>query len=178
VQQALAQFERAMISSRSRWDTAYAQVFTPAGNRNINVDLPGFSDEENRGRALFMGGTGPGVTCATCHVPPTFALDANARGIGLDAGETTVFKAPSLKNVGLGGAFMHDGRFATLEQVLDHYDNGIRLGPALDDRLRIPGGGPRRFNFSGSDKAALAAFLRTLTDFDLINDRRFSSPFR
>jgi cytochrome c peroxidase len=178
MQQALAQFERAMVSTSSRWDTGYAQVFTPGGNRNINVDLPGFSPEENRGRALFMGGAGAAIPCAACHAPPTFALDANARGIGLDAGETTVFKAPSLKNVALTGPYMHDGRFATLDQVLNHYDNGIRVGPALDDRLRNGNGGVRSFNLPGPDRAAIIAFLRTLTDTSLTSDPRFSSPFR
>ena len=178
VQQALAQFERAMISSASRWDFAYAQVFTPGGDRNLNVDLPGFSAQENRGRALFMGGAGAGVTCAACHVPPTFALDASAGGIGLDAGESTVFKAPSLKNVARGGPFMHDGRFAALEQVMDHYDSGIRAGPALDNRLRNGNGGVRAFNLSNADRAALVAFLRTLDDPNLTNDPRFSNPFR
>lgn len=178
LQQALAQFERAMVSSSSRWDSAYAQVFSPGGNRNINVDLPGFSPDENRGRALFMGGAGAALTCAACHVPPTFALDANARGIGLDAGETTVFKAPSLKNVALTGPYMHDGRFATLDQVLDHYDNGIRVGPALDNRLRNGNGGVRGFNLSGADKTALAAFLRTLNDTSLTASALFSNPFR
>lgn len=58
---ALAQFKRAMISSGSRWDTAYGQVFNPAApNRNLNANLPGFSDPENRGRHLFMSGPGAG----------------------------------------------------------------------------------------------------------------------
>lgn len=178
IQQALAQFERAMISSSSRWDTAYAQVFTSSGDRNINVDLPGFSAEENRGRALFMGGAGANVACAACHVPPTFSLDANARGIGLDAGEGTVFKAPSLKNVALNGPYMHDGRFATLDQVLQHYNNGIRPGPALDARLLNRNGNPRGFNLNGADRAAIIAFLRTLNDTSLTTDPRFSNPFR
>jgi cytochrome c peroxidase len=173
IQQALAQFERAMISVGSRWDTAYAQVFTPGGDRSLNVDLPGFTPQENRGRAIFMGGTGIGVTCSTCHVPPTFALAADAGGIGLDAGETRVFKAPSLKNAGRG-PYMHDGRFATLEDVMNHYDRGIQPGPALDNRLRNRNG----FNLPPPDRAALVAFLRTLDDFSLNADPRFSNPFR
>jgi cytochrome c peroxidase len=178
IQQALAQFERAMVSTSSRWDTAYAQVFTSSGDRNINVDLPGFSAEENRGRALFMGGAGANIACAACHVPPTFSLDANARGIGLDAGETTVFKAPSLKNVALTGPYMHDGRFASLDQVLQHYDNGIRPGPALDPRLVGRNGNVRSFNLNGADRSAIIAFLRTLNDTSLTTDPRFSNPFR
>ena len=125
-----------------------------------------------------MGGAGAALSCSACHVPPTFALDANARGIGLDAGESTVFKAPSLKNVGITGPYMHDGRFATLDQVLQHYDNGIRVGPALDDRLRNGNGGVRPFNLSGADRSALSAFLRTLSDSTLTTDPRFSTPFR
>ena len=83
-----------------------------------------------------------------------------------------------LKNVALSGAFMHDGRFTTLEQVVAHYDRGVQDGPALDDRLRTPQGQPRRLNLSADDQAALVAFLRTLADPALTTDARFSSPFR
>lgn len=179
MQMALAQFERAMISADSRWDRAYAQVFSAnAPNRNLDVTLPGFTAEENRGRHLFMGNRGAGgLECAECHEPPTFALVRNSGSNGLDAGESVRFKAPSLKNVGLATAFMHDGRFSTLEQVIDHYDSGIQAGPALDNRLQA-NNGPRRLNLSAADKAALVAFLRTLTDTNLTTDPRFSNPFR
>lgn len=179
IQQALAQFVRAMISSSSRWDTGYAQVFSAtAPNRALNVDLPNFSRQENRGRELFMtrvaqGGAG----CSSCHLPPTFALAADARSNGLDAGETRLFKAPSLRNVGLTGPYMHDGRFATLAEVVDFYDHGVQEGPALDNRLR-QGRGPQRLNLGAADRAALVAFLMTLTDRALTTDARFSDPFR
>jgi cytochrome c peroxidase len=75
-----------------------------------------------------------GAGCASCHLPPTFALAADARSNGLDAGETRLFKAPSLRGVGLTGPYMHDGRFATLEEVVDFYASGVRDGPALDPR--------------------------------------------
>jgi len=178
--QALAQFERAMISSNSRWDTAYAQVFNAAApNRNLNVTLPGFSDQENRGRQLFMTGQNAGgAGCSACHLPPSFALAANSQSNGLDAGETRVFKSPSLKNVGLSRAFMHDGRFATLDAVVEFYNSGIQAGPALDNRLRGPGGAPQRLNLSTADKAALVAFMQTFNDPNFVADRRFASPFR
>lgn len=180
VQFALAQFQRAMVSSSSRWDTAYATVFNAgAQNRNLNVDLPGFTTEENRGRQLFMTGPGNGgAGCSACHSPPTFALNANSDSNGLDAGEAILFKSPSLKNVAQSVAFMHDGRFATLDQVVEHYNSGVQNGPALDNRLRGPGGTPQRLNLSVADKAALVAFMRTLTDTSLNTDPRFSSPFR
>ncbi len=179
IQQALAQFVRAMISSSSKWDIGYAQVFSPtAPNRALDVDLPNFTRQENRGRHLFMTRVGQGgAGCSSCHIPPTFALAADARSNGLDAGETRLFKAPSLRNVGLTGPYMHDGRFATLEEVVDFYDHGIQDGPALDPRLRQDGR-PQHLNLSGDDRAALVAFLMTLTDAALTTDARFSDPFR
>ena len=179
IQQALAQFERAMISSSSKWDTAYAQVFNPnANNRGLGTTLPGFTTQEDRGRQLFI--TGPnagGAGCGACHQPPTFALVANSRSNGLDAGETIVFKAPSLKNVGLSKAFMHDGRFASLAEVVEHYNSGIKMGDALDNRL-APNGVPLRLNLTSDDKAALVAFMNTLTDTSLTTDAKFSDPFK
>lgn len=180
LQRALANFERAMISSASRWDTAYAQVFSAAApNRGLDTPLPGFSAVEERGHQLFM--TPPangGAGCAACHVPPTFALAANSQSNGLDAGETRIFKSPSLKNIGLSKFFMHDGRFSTLAEVIEFYDNGVQAGPALDNRLTGANGTPRRLNLSPADKAALEAFLLTLTDTNLTSDPRFSNPFR
>ena len=179
MQQALAQFVRAMVSHDSRWDAGYAQVFSPtAPNRALDVDLANFTAEENRGRHLFMtdvrqGGAG----CAACHRPPTFALAADARSNGLDAGETRLFKAPSLRSVGLTGPYMHDGHFATLEEVVDFYASGVRDGPALDPRLR-EGREPRRLDLDAGDRAALVAFLKTLDDPVLTTDPRFSDLFR
>ena len=113
-----------------------------------------------------------------CHVPPTFALTANSRSNGLDAGETRIFKSPSLKGVAVTGPYMHDGRLATLEAVVEHYSSGVQDGPALDIRLRGPGGTPLHLQLSGADKAALVAFMRTLTDNTLSADSRFSDPFK
>jgi cytochrome c peroxidase len=179
MQQALAQFVRAMVAYGSRWDFGYARVFAPtAPNRVLDVALPNFTPQENRGRHLFMAKVAQGgAGCAACHMPPTFALAADARSNGLDTGETRLFKAPSLRNVGLTGPYMHDGRFATLAEVIDFYDHGIQNGPALDPRLRH-GPRPQRLNLSASDRAALVAFLTTLNDTALTTDPRFSNPFR
>ena len=179
IQQALAQFVRAMVSSSSRWDTGYAQVFAPdAPNRALDVDLPNFTSQENRGRQLFMTAVAQGgAGCSSCHLPPTFALAADARSNGLDPGETRLFKAPSLRSVGLTGPYMHDGRFATLAEVVEFYDHGIQPGPALDSRLR-QGSAPQRLNLRAEDRAALVAFLMTLTDHAFTTDARFGDPFR
>jgi cytochrome c peroxidase len=182
VQRALAQYVRSIVSTTSRWDLAAAPVFTannPQGS--LNGPFPTLTPEENQGKQLFQGSG-----CASCHVPPSFSLNANSRSNGLDAGETRVFRSPSLKQVGRSGRFMHDGRFATLEQVIDFYNEGIQAGPALDNRLMAPplvpngppSGIPRRFGFTAAQKAVLVAFLRTLTDEPLAADPRFSDPFR
>jgi cytochrome c peroxidase len=179
IQGALAQFVRAMVSSSSRWDSGYARVFSPAApDRALNVNLPNFTAQENRGLRLFMSPVAQGgAGCSSCHLPPTFALAENAHSNGLDAGETRLFKAPSLRNVGLTGPYMHDGRFETLAQVVDFYDHGIQDGPALDDRLR-QNGRPQRMHLDAADRAALVAFLDTLTDRKLTTDPRFGNPFR
>lgn len=175
IQRALAQFERAMVSAGSRWDTGYATTFNAAlPDRGLNAPVPGLSAEENRGRALFMAGVGAGgAGCAGCHQPPTFALSANSRSNGLDAGETVVFKSPSLKNVGLGSAFMHDGRFSTLAQVVEHYSSGIKAGPARDNRLTVGG-----LNLTVTEKSDLVAFLNTLNDTAFLADAKFATPFK
>ncbi len=185
IQNALAQFQRSMISADSQWDRAYAVVYSSNGSTNSppNFDrslagnnIPAadrFTASQERGRALFiLGPNNGGKGCAGCHQPPTFALDPNSRSNGLDLGETRIFKSPSLKNVALSGRFMHDGRFSTLEQVLAHYATGIQAGTARDNRLPIGGIG-----MTPQEQADIVAFLQTLTDTTLNADTRFSSPF-
>ncbi len=89
-----------------------------------------------------------------------------------DSGRSTVtgkasdqgkFMVPSLRNVALTAPYMHDGRFTTLEEVIDHYDHGLKSSATLDPNLakHIPQGGLR---LSPEDKSALVAFLKALTD--------------
>jgi cytochrome c peroxidase len=180
IQQALAQFIRSMISSGSKFDQGFAQVFAPgAPGAGVQNPFPNFTAQENTGKNLFLlpppqGGAG----CAGCHTPPTFALAANSLSNGLNAGETVIFKSPSLKNIGIGGPYMHDGRFATLEQVVEHYNSGIQNAPSLDNRLRTPNGQPLRLNLNADQKAALVAFLKTLDDPTLSADPKFATPFK
>jgi cytochrome c peroxidase len=180
IQGALAQYMRGMVSVNSRWDTAYAQVYDPAlAGKGLDKPAPGLTEQEDRGRHLFMAlPSSGGLACAGCHVPPTFALRATSGSNGLDASETTVFKSPSLKNVGKSATFMHDGRFSTLEEVVEHYASGVKDGPALDARLKGPDGLPRLRTITPEDKAALVSFLKTLSDPVLASDTRFTDPFR
>jgi cytochrome c peroxidase len=123
--------------------------------------------------AVAQGGAG----CSSCHLPPTFALAADSRSNGLDAGETRLFKAPSLRSVGLTGLTCTTAGSRRWRRWSTFYDHGIQDGPALDPRLR-QAHGPQRLNLSAADRAALVAFLMTLTDTALIADARFSDPFR
>jgi cytochrome c peroxidase len=73
---------------------------------------------------------------------------------------------------------MHDGRFKTLEEVVEHYSTGVKNHPNLSPELRTPNGTPLNPNFSPAQKAALVAFLHTLSDDALGNDPRFRNPFK
>jgi cytochrome c peroxidase len=187
---ALAQFVRSLLSYRSKYDAGAATV------RSRTEDFPNFTREENRGRALFV------QRCANCHMPAqqdAVFSDPNTQNNGLDAdlkvadlgvADATFdknraghFKSPSLRNVEHTGPYMHDGRLATLEDVIEHYSGGIKSHPNLDGRLRnlpgAPGGGrqTRGFQFSTGEKAALLAFLKTLSDPAFLADPKFADPF-
>lgn len=194
---ALAQFVRSAVSYRTPWDEGIAATGDPT------VDFPNYSAQQDRGKAVFFG---PG-RCAACHLaqpgpppvpgaplsntaifmltgPANNGLDADLvgsdNGVGDVVGDAElngVFKSPSLRNIELTGPYMHDGRFETLREVIDHYDGGVQEHPNLDPRLRGPGGEPQRLNLDDADKDALEAFLRTLTDEALLHDPRFADPF-
>jgi len=170
IARALAQFVRAMVSYRAKFDTAFV-----AGAPNFAAT---FTPAELQGQQIFTGR----ARCAQCHTSIAHAGDG-IRNNGLDA--TTVdagagnarFKVPSLRNIAVRAPYMHDGRFATLREVIDFYDNGVQPHPNLDARLQGPGGVPLRLNLTPAEKDALEAFLRTLTDDALLTDVKFSDPF-
>ena len=102
-------------------------------------------------------------------------LDATITDVGAGGG---TFKVPSLRNVAVRGRYMHDGRFTSLDQVVAFYDSGVQPNPGLDPRLvGGRGGQPQRLNLTAAERAALVAFLGTLTDQTFLNDVRFASPF-
>lgn len=178
---ALSQFVRSMVSYQSKFDEGLAQTNNP------RRPFSNFTNSENRGKQLFFS---PETNCAQCHTTAAFIGD-NARNNGLDniltdlgVGETTnrtndygSFKVPSLRNIEVTAPFMHDGRFTTLEQVIEHYNSGVQNNQYLDNRLR-QGNRARRLNLSMSDKTALKDFLLTLTDRTFLSDEKFSSPFK
>ena len=178
VANALAQFLRALVSYQSKYDDGLARV------NSVREDFPNFTPQENRGKSLFVR------DCATCHLPQGqtahFVMD-RPRNNGLDAdfkrtdgglGDVTLnttevglFKSPSLRNVEFTAPYMHDGRFSTLEAVIDHYNQGVKSHPNLDGRMR------RGLNLSNAEKSALVAFLKTLSDQKFLTDPKFSNPF-
>lgn len=177
---ALAQFTRAMVSYQSKYDLAFALA-----RREQGVDFSRvLTADENAGRLLFeqtpqQGGVG----CAGCHRGVAQIAD-EAHNIGLDltaidegAGEGR-FKVPSLRNIAVSAPYMHDGRFATLAEVIEHYNSGIQDHPNLDPALRTSNNGqPVRFNMTELEKRQLEAFLHTLTDNLFLTSELFSNPF-
>jgi cytochrome c peroxidase len=132
--------------------------------------------------------------CRSCHGggPSGYSGNDEFRDIGLDsrpqdggqgaitgnASDIGKFKVPNLRNVALTAPYMHDGRFTTLEQVVAHYSDSIKSSANLAPELRDQYGNAKSFNISDSDKAAIVAFLKTLTDYKTTTDDKFSSPFK
>ena len=183
---ALAQFVRSMVSYTSRYDAGRALV------ADRSQPFPNFTDDENAGKRLFvmpppLGGFG----CFFCHEGEAF-IGIEATSNGLDAvsedrgyGGVTelpqheaMFKVPSLRNVELRGPFMHDGRFATLEEVIEHYSNGVEPNPNLGLPFGVRNGQViAQLNMSAAERRQLLAFLRTLTDKRMLDDPKFADPF-
>lgn len=186
---ALSQFIRSMVSSQSRYDTGRAQV------ANRQMPFPNFTAEENQGKALFMkpvneGGAG----CFQCHATEAFvSVNSGPKNNGLDLTSTNdfgafetfpaitdfkgAFKIPTLKNIALTAPYMHDGRFQTLQQVIEHYNSGVKNHPNLSPQLKDINGNPQHLNLTAEQKAALFSFLRTLTDQNIIQNQKWSDPF-
>jgi len=135
ISRALAQFVRSMVSFQSKYDSAFAN-----GAPNFQAVL---TPQEDRGRRIFDR------DCANCHEANAQVGDA-PRNTGLDATITDVgagrgrFKTPSLRNVAVRAPYMHDGRFATLREVIEFHNTGIQRNPELDNRLSTNNGNPER----------------------------------
>ncbi len=127
--------------------------------------------ETPNGYAVFGGGF------ANIGLDNTYADDGLAKTTGksTDAGK---FKIPSLRNVAFTAPYMHDGRFSSLDEVMEHYSGEIANHPNLDFRLRNANGQADQKNISEFDKKAIIAFLNTLTDTQMITDPKFASPFK
>ncbi len=87
------------------------------------------------------------------------------------------FKTPSLRNIEVTGPYMHDGRFETLEDVVEHYSTEVLPHPTLSAHMKDGNGEPRHLDLTPEEAAALVAFMKTLTDYELLNDVKYSNPF-
>ena len=85
------------------------------------------------------------------------------------------FKTPTLRNIELTAPYMHDGRFSTLEEVIEHYDNGVHSSNTLDPIL-TKAGKEEGLNLTDGEKASLIAFLISLTDPTFTSDSELSEP--
>lgn len=193
ISSALAQFVCSITTVNSRFDQEQTNNFA------------GFSTLENMGKDLFFSAR---TNCNRCHAQPTFAapdfpggeygssgggdfgggsssndvkgtanngLDIAYADQGLGNGK---FRIPSLRNIALTAPYMHDGRFNTLEEVIDHYSDAIQPHHDLDKNLRNADGSPLRPNLNALEKKALKAFLLTLTDESLLTEAKYSNPFK
>jgi cytochrome c peroxidase len=170
---ALAQFLRSIVSTGAKFDRAFA-----ANPRSPNFAAI-FTAEELAGEQLFVGA----AHCSGCH--RTFAqATAGTANNGLskfpaDTGKGCgSFKAASLRNIEVRAPYMHDGRFDTLEQVIEHYDTKVETTGCLDRRLTDDFGvAARRLNLNASQRSAIVAFLKTLTDSTILTAAKLSNPF-
>lgn len=177
---AIAQFERSLVSANSKYDRVIrGEAFFDTDDELMGFDL--FFDEPN---GL------PDAECGHCHNAPLFTVnqyfnngidsvasleDFKDKGLGaitnnpFDNGK---FRAPSLRNIALTAPYMHDGRFETLEEVIDHYNEGAHFADNIDPLIMTKGLG-----LTDQHKKALIAFLHTLTDTSFVNNPAYQNPF-
>ena len=170
---ALEQFLLTLISQESRFDQAARKV----------AEL---TESEKRGLQLFVTEFDPkrglrGADCFHCHggtlfVSQPFAnngLELAAEDVGLmkvtqNEADRGKFKVPSLRNIALTAPYMHDGRFGTLEEVVEHYSGGVRRSATLDPNLaKHPEAG---IQLTAEEKADLVAFMKSLTDESFVQN--------
>lgn len=171
VLKAIAQFLVSLQSTNSKYDKVIVQK-----SKEIS-----FTEDEKSGLQIFRD------HCAQCHKEPLFT-DNRFKNIGMkvipfykdygrmlitqDPKDSLLFKVPSLRNVAASYPYMHDGRFNTLEEVIDHYRFNVVQSPTLAPELRQP------LRINEEQKAQLIAFLNTLTDEEFLYDMRFRNWVR
>lgn len=175
IARALAQFQRTLISGNSRYDKYSRRA---PGAALSAGELRGLQQVRQK--------------CGTCHAGELFT-DNLYHNNGLDSdfsdsahegiyqgryritynpADLGSYKTPTLRNVMRTAPYMHDGRFATMEEVLDHYSQGVRQSPSLDPALQENAGIP----LTTEEKADIISFLETLTDHDFLENEKFGPP--
>ena len=168
IMKAIAQFERTMVSGNSRYD-------------KYKRGEGALTAQELNGLELYEDGAKG--DCTHCHTMGSTFSDFEFRNNGVDsiyadagryiitlkASDSGKFKTPSLRNVAVTAPYMHDGRFTTLQQCLDHYNTGFHYTNNLDIVLKVAPKG----RMSTQDMADIIAFLNTLTDSAFLNNPDF-----
>jgi cytochrome c peroxidase len=178
--------------------TALAAFVSDLYSANSRFDTGNLTAEEQNGWNLFTGK----AMCYNCHNGNGFnGYGSDYENTGLDvnyvdAGRGKItkltsdngkFNVPTLRNIALSAPYMHDGRYTTLRQVIDHYSEGVQNSPNLSWALRAGVTGnnfsnasslpPVRLNLTEQEKKELEAFLNSLTDLDFVTDPRYANPF-
>lgn len=188
---AIETFVRSLSTSGSKFDIV-SETNDALVGKAFEQDWNGFTPAENKGKLLFHD------NCGTCHQKsllrfaggfeefPSIAnngldLAYEDKGRGLVTNwekDNGKFKIPGLKNIALTGPYMHDGRFETLADVVDHYSDNIQNHENLHEALKDENGVAKKLNFSQDDKDNLLAFLHTLTDENMAIATKWSDPFK
>lgn len=168
---AIAQFERTMISGNSKFDQYLRGQATLSQQEQLGMNL---YMQEDKG------------DCFHCHTLGSTFSDFEFRNNGLDAvpvdpgrylvtlneSDRGKFKTPSLRNIEVTAPYMHDGRFSTLQEVLNHYNSGFIVNELTDPNLAILS----KNRMTQQEMDAIIAFLKTLTDYEFLTNPRFSKP--
>lgn len=175
---ALAQFQRSLVSIDSKFDRVMREETV-------------FTANEKRGWTIFFDADYPNTPmaeCSHCHADPLFTdlryinngldyskdmnnfKDAGLGAINHKKMDNGKFKVPSLRNIAITAPYMHDGRFETLEEVIEHYNSGGHYAHNLDPNIRP-------LHLTAQDKADLIAFLHTLTDTVALQNKAYTNPF-
>lgn len=198
ISDAMTAFLRSMVTWDSKFDQGIQNNFANFSTdekRGMDLFMGKFTVATDGRITILERGE-----CSTCHSAPMFndgnlvnayydvdflaslvgggidiGLDENPKDKGAGNGG---FKIPSLRNVAYTAPYMHDGRFKTLEEVVEHYNSGIKKSPTLNSNLRSLNGNPKRLNLSDADKKAIVAFMKTLSDENYIHNPKYSDPFK
>jgi cytochrome c peroxidase len=172
VTKAIAQFERTLISGNSKFDQFLREetILTPEEQNGFNVFM-----DEAKGDCFHCHGSdnNPLWTDNKFH---NNGLDATFQDLGLgkvtgDPNDNGKFKSPSIRNLAFTAPYMHDGRFTTLDEVINHYSEGLKKSATIDPLMKnINNGG---IQLSLQDKTDLKAFLLALSDYDFNNNEAF-----
>ena len=174
------------VPTTTQSDTIVSAFYYGGNDTTINtivIGLPGMSLSQNRGRDIFV------ANCTKCHSPirPFQEVFAACNGLDLEykdkglaeltgnPSDIGIFKSPSLRNITLTAPYMHDGRFKTLQAVVDFYSDQVKPHANLHHKM-LHDGDPN-LHLSVEQKQDLLNFLLTLTDTTFTNNPAFSNPF-